>query len=97
MAARKDSSLSLIEFARQGGPIVNTSERFPDGCDWHKPPGCTCRLKRQADACYEGCGLPDRGFNYPAHTPSITREERNVIIALIMGITIVIAAIGIFL
>jgi len=32
-----------------------TRERFPDGCDWHKPPGCHCRLLFQRAQCCENC------------------------------------------
>lgn len=31
------------------------SQRFPNGCDWHKPPGCHCKLLVQRAACYENC------------------------------------------
>ena len=28
---------------------------YPEGCDWAKPPGCTCKRWAQAQACCEFC------------------------------------------
>jgi hypothetical protein len=30
-------------------------ERFPNGCDWHKPPGCSCRLQHVREQCENFC------------------------------------------
>jgi hypothetical protein len=45
------------------------NERFPDGCDWHKPQGCTCNFLAQAQRCENRCDdwlleRPRRSLNF---------------------------------
>jgi hypothetical protein len=34
---------------------VNTDCRYPNGCDWPKPPGCHCKFLAQAQGCENRC------------------------------------------
>jgi hypothetical protein len=55
--------------------------RYPDGCDWHKPPGCTCKTFAQAQGCYEMC-YQDQFLDRPRRFKGFARWLANVIVAL---------------
>jgi hypothetical protein len=66
-----------------------TDERYPDGCDWHKPPGCHCRLLLQRAACYEGC---DEVQRLPWHKREASGFVTVVTLALVFFTCMVGAA-----
>jgi hypothetical protein len=42
---------------RNYGFPESDGQRYPNGCDWHKPSGCTCRFYAQAQSCENRCDL----------------------------------------
>lgn len=58
---------------------------YPPGCDWARPPGCTCKEWARAQSCYEACG---------EHSP--LTESIYTWWDLVMLYGIVIAVVGVF-
>lgn len=60
-----------------------TNEPYPEGCDWHKPPNCHCRLYAHAQACYERCDDYRLNWKRPP-LRGFARWFANVVVTLVV-------------
>jgi hypothetical protein len=78
---------------RNYGFPESDGQRYPNGCDWQKPPGCTCRFYAQAQGCENRC---DDSL-WEVRESGLMKYLFNVIVAILVvvfGLVVINKAFG---